>query len=95
MGDHQPYFAETESFTTPIHVLSRDEGLLRRFREYASVSGLRPSPPARPLHHAGLYSLLVRVVTARDRAPQERPASSLPPYQPRGVERIALLPDHS
>jgi hypothetical protein len=92
VGDHQPYFANTESPATPVHVLSRDRGLVRRFRSYGFVPGLRLSPKAHTLHHAGLYSLLVRVLTAHDRAAPGDSSTALPPYHPRGVERPALLP---
>lgn len=92
VGDHQPYFADTESFATPIHVLSRDERLIRRFEQYGFVPGLRASPEDESLHHAGLYSLLVRVLTGHSRAERSHFATPLPPYRPRGVERAVLLP---
>lgn len=90
LGDHQPYFAEGGD-ATPLHVLSRDEALVRRFQEYGFVPGLYPSSKAETLHHAGLYSLLVRVLTAHDRATTGRPLAPLPPYRPQGVQRAAPL----
>lgn len=93
VGDHQPYFAEGPSFATPVHVLSRDEALVRRFGTHGFVPGLQPPTEADTLRHAGLYSLLVRTVTAHDRAAAGRPTAPLPPYRPTGVERAALLPD--
>ena len=93
VGDHQPYFAEGSSFATPLHVLSRDETLVRRFVPHGFTRGLRPTAGAADtLHHAGLYSLLVRTITAHDRAAAGRPDAPLPPVRPTGVERAALLP---
>jgi hypothetical protein len=94
LGDHQPSFAEEASAAVPLHVLSRDEALVRRFGEYGFVPGLRPTPAADTLRHAGLYSLLVRTITAHDRAAAGRSARPLPPYRPAGVERTALVPDN-
>jgi hypothetical protein len=93
VGDHQPYFAEGPSHATPVHVLSRDEALVRRLGEHGFVPGLQPPTEADTLRHAGLYSLLVRTITAHDRAAAGRPTVPLPPYRPTGVERAALLPD--
>ncbi len=92
VGDHQPHFADTESRATPLHVLSRTESLIRRFRDHGFVSELRPSTAADALHHAGVYSLLVRVLTAHDRAAGGDSSAALPPYRRQGVERVALLP---
>ena len=92
VGDHQPYIAEGPSRSTPLHVLSRDEALVRRFGAHGFAPDLQSAPAADTLHHAGLYSLLVRALTAHDRAAGNRSAAPLPPYRPAGVERAALLP---
>lgn len=92
LGDHQPYLANEESFATPVHVLSRDETLVHRFEEYGLEPGLRPSVDADTLHHAGLYSLLTRVLTVHDRNEATQTGRPLPAYHPQGVERAALLP---
>lgn len=93
LGDHQPYIAGQGSAATPVHVLSRDEQLIRRFEEYGFTSGLRPSG-SRRVHHAGLYSMLVRILTVHDRAERSRSGTiSQPPYHPRGVKRAAFLPE--
>ena len=73
---------------------SLDEALVRRFDEYGFESGLRPSPTADTLYHSGLYSLLVRGITAHGRAQRGDPIAPLPPYRPEGVKRSALLPKH-
>jgi hypothetical protein len=90
VGDHQPYFADTESAATPVHLLSRDEALIRRLGPYGFERGLQPKGRGDSLRHAGLYSLLVRAIAARDA--DRRPAAARPPYRPRGVGRTALLP---
>jgi hypothetical protein len=94
VGDHQPYFADTKNLAIPLHVLSPQKSLVRRFKNYGFAPGLRGTAAADTLHHAGLYSLLVRVLTARDRARRGHAPAPLLPYRPRGVERAALRPDH-
>jgi hypothetical protein len=94
VGDHQPYVAQDTSFATPIHVLSRDEALVRRFDPFGFSSGLQSTAAAAPLHHAGLYSLLVRVLTAHDYAQKGGTVGPLPPYRPEGANRAALLPNN-
>ena len=94
VGDHQPYFADTESAATPVHLLSRDEALIRRLGPYGFERGLQPKGRGDSLRHAGLYSLLVRVLAAHDadRRSTARPTADPLPYRPRGVGRPALLP---
>lgn len=95
MGDHQPYVAGDGTATTPVHVLSRDAGLVRRFRSAGFRPGLHLTPETTPtLHHAGLYSLVVRALTAHSRPAAGRPSgrAALPPYLPTGVRRAALHP---
>lgn len=92
VGDHQPYSADTSSYATPLHVLSQDQQLVRRFDTYGLAPGLRPSPAAAPLHHAGLYSMLVRTLTAHNRDKTGSSGGSLPPYRPQGVVRSAPRP---
>jgi len=116
LGDHAPKLGDRGRFRTPIHVLSRDSSLVRRFEAHGFHPGLLPkahrrdaegarnAPPTAPsLTHAGVFSLLVRTVTAHDRS--RRPAHSeqvapeqaapervLPPVLPRGVRTPALRP---
>lgn len=92
VGDHQPYLADRTSFATPLHILSRDAALVRRFEAYGLQPGLQPSPSGDTLSHAGLYSMLVRTLTAHDQAEIGSASPSLPPYLPSGIEQAALLP---
>lgn len=93
LGDHQPFFAADSTATTPLHVLSRDEALVRRFQEHGFVAGLSPAPHSETVDHAGVYSLLVRVLSHHDRDLDAN--STLPAWLPNGVEQVALLPDSS
>jgi hypothetical protein len=91
VGDHQPPGIDNASSATPVHVLSRDGSLVRRFESYGFSEGLRPPAAADTLHHAGLYSMLTRVLTAHSAADTDS-SSALPPYHPQGIEHTALLP---
>ncbi|MFI5306550.1 MAG: sulfatase-like hydrolase/transferase, partial [Polyangiales bacterium] len=65
LGDHQPPFlaAETQSFDTPVHVLSRDPALLEELRDHGFVDGLwLGDTTATAVRHEGLFSLLVRAL---------------------------------
>lgn len=102
VGDHQPPGIDNASSATPVHVLSRDEPLVRRFADYGFSSGLQPPTEADTLYHAGMYSMLTRVLTAHSGtghsetgqgATRTDLSPALPPYRPRGVEEhSALLP---
>ncbi len=91
VGDHQPPGINNVSSATPIHVLSRDGSLVRRFENYGFSEGLQPPAAPDTLHHAGLYSMLTRVLTAHSETDIDS-SSVLPPYHPQGVEHSALLP---
>lgn len=91
LGDHQPFFGDGHSYATPLHVLSRDRALVERFHSYGLTPGLQPTPAADTLHHAGLYSLLVRVLTAHNRTAPDSVDTPLPPYRPQGVHQSALF----
>lgn len=95
VGDHQPHFANGPTSATPLHVLSRDEHLIRHFENHGFTRGLHPSPDGATLHHAGLYSLLIRVLTIHDHAETGRAQTPVPPHRRDGVKRAALLPPRS
>ena len=90
VGDHQPPGIENESSAVPVHVLSRKEDLVRRFEDYGFSEGLQPPAATDTLHHAGLYSMLTRVLTAHSGTRVDS-LSARPPYHPNGVRRAALL----
>jgi hypothetical protein len=72
-------------------MLSRDASLVRRFEDYGFSEGLQPSAAPDTLHHAGLYSMLTRVLTAHSETDIDS-SPVLPPYHPQGIEHSALLP---
>lgn len=66
LGDHQPFLhcGGTESFHTPLHVISRDPSLVDMFVDVGLEPGLYARPGARePLRHEGIFSLLVSKLT--------------------------------
>ena len=87
-GDHQPPIIEGESMGTPIHVLSTDEELIERFRAHGFAPGLNVMPEELNdrITHAGLYSLLVRVLSEHNDLPDDE----LPPLRPDGIPRSIL-----
>ncbi|WP_119842017.1 sulfatase-like hydrolase/transferase [Salinibacter ruber] len=91
MGDHQPPGIDNSGSATPIHTLSRDASLVRRFEDYGFSEGLQPPAATDTLHHAGLYSMLTRVITAHSGTRVDS-LPARPPYHPNGVEHTALLP---
>gem|GEM_PF-1105424 len=61
MGDHQPPVVapENASFDVPIHVFASRKEILHEFLDYGFQPGLIPDSADR-IHHAGLFSLIVR-----------------------------------
>lgn len=74
VGDHQPLIERTtdaqfatdvavslrhQSLNTPVHVIARDEALLKRFAARGFTDGLFAEPGTGGLMHEGLFSLLV------------------------------------
>jgi len=68
VGDHQPKFPVSEkdaTFSVPMHVLSRDHGIIEAFRFYGYTDGLHPEDR---LPHAGLetfYPMFRDIAMAR------------------------------
>lgn len=83
IGDHQPpqVSHRKDGWTTPVHVISRDQALVDQFAEYGFTPGLQVKSWTTDLHHEGLYSLLVRVLNAH----YGEKRLALPVYRPRGV----------
>lgn len=99
IGDHQPQQVSfrKDGFATPVHVISRDGALLRRFLPYGFTPGLHAaaaplnSAPDPELRHEGLYSLLMYALLSRygldTRLP---PPVRLHGIVPAGAEQSAL-----
>lgn len=84
VGDHQPPVVSRRSdgWETPVHVISRDAALVGAFAPYGFTPGLVAESMETTLHHEGLYSLLMRVLAARD----GEQTAALPAWLPNGAE---------
>ena len=85
IGDHQPpiFTTETDGFQTPIHIISKDMSFVDSFRAYGFIPGLTKDPYLEgEIRHEGIYSMLVRLLTAFYDPDQ---AYSLPHYHPDGI----------
>ena len=84
VGDHQPpsVSRRSDTFDTPIHIISRDQAYIDNLEQYGFVQSLivDDSVPAQ-LHHEGIYSLIVRSLIQTYGA---RPTFA-PPFLPNGV----------
>ena len=81
MGDHQPPLLSNSSYYTPIHVITQDSTLLERFSFFGFQEGLYPSSfTPNPLTHAGVFSMLVDVLSPS--IPTALPSSS---FRPDGI----------
>jgi phosphoglycerol transferase MdoB-like AlkP superfamily enzyme len=97
IGDHQPQQVSrrSDSFDTPIHIISQDAGLVDAFVDFGFGRGLTVQTVGEPtatMRHEGIYSMLVRVLV--DQYGQGN--KSLPPYLPEGIplEQNFYLEEH-
>ncbi|HFC08537.1 MAG TPA: hypothetical protein ENJ54_01595 [Chloroflexi bacterium] len=90
VGDHQPpaVSGPWDGYETIMHVIARDPAFVESFTTYGLVPGMLPDPHAAPLHHEGLYSLLVRQLVAR----WGTNPNDLPAYHPQGIRIPGILP---
>ncbi len=91
LGDHQPPLIDTEDGTVPIHVLSTDSTLVQHARQQGFTHGLPPTDESPHLRQEGLYSFLVRLLTAHDRGSAAADSTALPPLKPHGVSPSFLV----
>ena len=90
VGDHQPPLvsAPQDGYATIMHVIASDRKFVQSFFPYGLQAGMLPDESAPPLHHEGLYSLIVRQLVARwGKNPNE-----LPKYYPQGIRIPGILP---
>lgn len=82
VGDHQPIVIadENDGKETPIHIISKDADLLNQFNKYGFSKGLLTDPSS-PIKHEGIYSMLLRGLTAEYGAKD----SIIPEYYPDGT----------
>ena len=86
LGDHQPPLLPSSSYETPVHVLSKQADLIDRFSAFDFETGLHiPESRTDTLTHAGIYSLLMDVLTTQ--------ADSLPSpsFRPHGIAPSILM----
>jgi phosphoglycerol transferase MdoB-like AlkP superfamily enzyme len=83
IGDHQPARVAryTDGWDTPVHIVSKDQKLVDSFADYGFVSGLHTRSREPTIHHAGFYSLFMRVFLEQ----YGQDPASLPDYWPDGV----------
>ncbi len=89
VGDHQPPLVSgpQDGYATIMHVIARDADFVESFSAYGLVPGMLPDMEAAPLHHEGLYSLIVRQLVARwGSNPRDLPA-----YDPQGIHIPGIM----
>jgi len=90
VGDHQPPLVSgpQDGYETIMHVIARDPAFVNSFTAYGLALGMLPDIHTTPLHHEGLYSLLVRQMVARWGVNLH----DLPAYHPQGIRLAGILP---
>lgn len=83
VGDHQPptVSRRNDGWTTPIHVIARDETLVNAFAEFGFTDGLRVRGDDAAIRHEGIYSMITRVLAEQSGVAQ----ADLPEWLPEGA----------
>lgn len=83
IGDHQPptFPKPGAGLETPVHVISKNEALVRSFSNYGFSKGLLVEDKNAYLRHEGTFSLLVRELLQQ----YGKKGQSVPPYLPEGI----------
>lgn len=92
VGDHQPprVSRKEDGWETPIHIISRDRGLIKSLNRYGFVPGLHLPPTAAlepAFQHAGIHSLVARLLLQRYGDHE----LALPEFLPDGVPFAGVL----
>jgi len=89
VGDHQPprVSRKEDGWDTPLHIISRDTGLVESLTAYGFVPGLTLTYPTPALHHAGIHSLLARLLLEN----YGNHNLALPAFLPKGVPFVGAL----
>ncbi len=89
VGDHQPprVSRKDDGWETPVHIISRDAALVESLTAYGFEAGLDVATPTSSLHHAGIHSLLARLLL--DSYGEHRLA--LPPFLPKGIPFLGTV----
>lgn len=82
MGDHQPARVAryADGWDTPMHIISKNSGLIESYYEYGFVPGLNTRFVEPTIHHEGFYTLFMRVLLQQSGLD----SGSLPAYRPDG-----------
>ncbi len=89
VGDHQPprVSRKEDGWDAPIHIISRDAALVESLSAYGFETGLNVANPQPSLHHAGIHSLLARLLLAQ----YGDHKLALPAYLPDGIPFVGVL----
>ncbi|MBI3958070.1 MAG: hypothetical protein HY328_04610, partial [Chloroflexi bacterium] len=89
VGDHQPprVSRKEDGWDTPIHIISQDSALVENLAEYGFEAGLDVADTTPSLHHAGIHSLLARLLLAH----YGDHTLALPAFLPDGVPFVGVL----
>lgn len=89
VGDHQPprVSRKEDGWDTPVHIVSRDGGLVESLAAYGFEPGLNVSNLTPSLHHAGIHSLVARLLLEH----YGDHKLALPAYLPDGVPFVGVL----
>ena len=83
LGDHQPPLLKSSNFNTPLHVITKDATLHERLEGFAFTPGLSiADQSSSELTHAGIYSLLIDLLSTPADSKHSPPSSS---YRPKGI----------
>ncbi|HRJ43377.1 MAG TPA: hypothetical protein PL105_15940, partial [Caldilineaceae bacterium] len=89
VGDHQPprVSRKEDGWDTPIHIISRNQTLVNGLTQYGFEAGLDVTNLSPVLGHAGIHSLVARLLLENygDRR------LALPAYLPQGMPFVGVL----
>ena len=89
VGDHQPPLLPSSNYDTPFHVISKDSMQLSLFEAYGFTEGMTPmGKQPNTFTHAGIYSMLIDVLTPKDSLQTPLPTNR---FRPEGVAPSVLL----
>lgn len=83
IGDHQPatFPKKDDGMETPVHVISKNQAMIRNFSEYGFSEGLVVQDSSLNIRHEGTFSLLVRELFRN----YGLNGQDLPDYLPNGI----------
>ena len=83
LGDHQPPVLKNNSFNTPLHIISKDSTLMQQLPGYGFSPGLlTQGRPSSSFTHAGVYSMLVDLLSQSEGTEPPLPSDR---FRPQGI----------